>query len=192
MLCVLGDFSTLASGWMSENYYFICYTWLSRCLRRETKSGPCYSIMTGDRSPSDCHLRPVFNLGCLFPPVFTCWKMDPLRQIMRIQPESGHVNLPHIYRTPVSEKNSMVQYHAIHGTVCNFTCILMLHFLAEGWVCASRCYPDMDRHIYTHFESPPCTSWPGSHLTWAANWTNRHNGWTKSRGPAARAWVRSR
>lgn len=142
-----GSLPYAAYCWVSEDYYFICYIWLSGCLRRENKSSPCYSIMTGARSPSDCHLTPTFNLGCLFPLVFTCWKMYPLRQILRFQPDSGHVSLPQIYWIPMSKR--MIQYHAVHGIICNFTCILMLHFIAEGWVCASRCYPDMSTHIHT-------------------------------------------
>lgn len=68
------------------------YSWLSSCLKKENKSSPCYSIMTRGKSPSNHHLRPIFNLGCLF---FSCvhlLKMDSLRQILLSWHEHTHTH----------------------------------------------------------------------------------------------------
>lgn len=153
--------------------------------------------MTGGGSPLACHLRPIFNLGCLFPPIFACRKMDPLRGILRIQPDSGHVILPHINWTPTSKR--IVWFSNMLYTWYNLSFYLYFSAALSGRK-LGVCFQVLSWHehahiyIYTHTESPPCTSRPCSHLTWAANWTNsnRHSWWASSRGLAACARVRSR
>lgn len=106
------------------------YSWLSSCLEKGNKYSPCYSIMSRGKSPSNHHLRPIFNHGYLFSSLL---KMDFMRQIL------------------------LLSWH---------------------------------EHAHTHFESPSCTSWPWSHLTWATHCTIRHNWWAGIRCSAAFPWIK--
>lgn len=105
-------------------------------------------------------LRLIFKY--LLPPVFTCWKMNPVRQIsLGIQPDSGHVTVPHIYWTPTISKGiawcSIMQY-----VVYNLK--LNLYYDA---ILPSRTLSVYFRFIlawtYTYIHSEPhsCTIQPG-------------------------------
>lgn len=124
-------------------------------------------------------LRLIFR--CLLPPVFTCWKINAVRQIsLGIQPGSGHVTAPNIYQTATMSTGtaccSVMQY-----VVCNLELSLYCDALLPGRT-LSVYFRFILACAYACMRSEPrsCASSPQAHSAWVGDWSNRHNWWANS------------
>lgn len=117
-------------------------------------------------------LRLIFR--CLLPPVFTCWKINAVRQIsLGIQPGSGHVTAPNIYQTATMSTGtaccSVMQY-----VVCNLEFSLYCDALLPGRT-LSVYFRFILACAYACMRSEPrsCASSPQAHSAWVGDWSNR-------------------